>query len=125
MNHSFTTARRWSAAAALSATAAIHIALVPGHLREAPYAGALFIALAASALITGVLLLAAADRFAWGAAGALAALAVVGYAVSRSIGLPSMSDDIGDWLNPLGLAALACEAAVVTMAARALAAAGT
>jgi len=47
---------RWPAAAALSATAAIHMTLVPDHLREAPYAGALFIALSAAALATAIVL---------------------------------------------------------------------
>jgi hypothetical protein len=34
---------------------------------------------------------------------------LVAYFVSRSVGLPSMSDDIDDWTDPLGLAAVACE----------------
>lgn len=121
MNRSQTSLWRWPAAAALSATAAIHIALVPAHLREAPYAGALFIALAASAVLVAVLLLAAGDRPAWWAAAGLSAGALGAYAASRSIGLPSMSDDIGDWLNPLGVAAGAAELAVVVIAARMLA----
>jgi hypothetical protein len=100
---------RWPAAAALSATAAIHMTLVPEHLREAPYAGALFIALSAAALATAILLSATDRELVWLAAGAISLGALVAYSVSRSIGLPSMSDDIGDWANPLGLAAVACE----------------
>ena len=100
---------RWPAAAALSATAAIHMTLVPEHLREAPYAGALFIALSAAALASAILLSATDHEIVWLAAGAISLGALVAYFVSRSIGLPSMSDDIGDWTNPLGLAAVACE----------------
>ena len=101
---------RWPAAAALSATAAIHMTLVPEHLREAPYAGALFIALSAAALATAMLLSAADHDLAWLAAVAISLGALVAYFLSRSIGLPSLRDDIGDWGNPLGLAAVACEA---------------
>jgi hypothetical protein len=120
MSTSLTSRWRWPAAGALSATAAIHLALVPSHLREAPYAGALFIALSASAVVVAILLLAAGDRLAWITAAGLATAAVVAYVVSRSVGLPSMADDVGDWINPLGVAALACEIAVVGSAAAVL-----
>ncbi len=100
---------RWPAAAALSATAAIHMTLVPEHLREAPYAGALFIALSAAALATAMLLSATDHELVWLVAAAISLGALVAYFLSRSVGLPSMSDDIGDWVNPLGVAAVACE----------------
>lgn len=101
---------RWPAAAALSATAAIHMTLVPEHLHEAPYAGALFIALSAAALATAMVLSATDHDLVWLAALAISLGALVAYFLSRSVGLPSMSDDIGDWANPLGVAAVACEA---------------
>lgn len=107
---------RWLGAAALSTTAGIHIALVPSHLKEAPYAGVAFIALAAGALLVAMWLIATADRLAWWAAAGLPASALAAYVASRSIGLPSMSDDIGDWLNSLGIAAGAAEVAAVLMA---------
>ena len=88
---------RWPAAAALSATAAIHMTLVPDHLRDAPYAGALFIALSAAALAIAILLTATDLERVWLAAGAISLGALVAYFLSRSVGLPSMSDDIGDW----------------------------
>ena len=100
---------RWPAAAALSATAAIHMTLVPEHLREAPYAGALFIALSAAALATAIVLSATDHELVWVAAGAISLGALVAYFLSRSVGLPSMADDIGDWANPLGVAAVTCE----------------
>jgi hypothetical protein len=100
---------RWPAAAALSATAAIHMTLVPEHLHEAPYAGALFIALSAVALATAILLSATDHELVWLAGGTLSLGALVAYFLSRSVGLPAMSDDIGDWANPLGLAAVMCE----------------
>jgi len=104
---------RWPAAAALSATAAIHMTLVPAHLREAPYAGAMFIALSAAALATAIVLSATDHELVWLAAIAISLGAVIAYFLSRSVGLPSLSDDIGDWTNPLGLAAVACEALTI------------
>ena len=108
---------RWAAIAALAATAGIHIALVPQHLREAPYAGMLFLALGMAALAIAVLLARSDRPLAWLGAGALSLTAVLGYLVSRSVGLPSMSDDVGDWLNPLGVAAVVCETIVAALAA--------
>lgn len=106
---------RWPAAALLAQIAAIHIALIPEHLREAPYAAGLFIALSAASLAVAALILYRDDRPAWTAAGALAAGAIVAYVLSRSIGLPMMSDDIGDWLNPLGTGALCAETITVAL----------
>jgi hypothetical protein len=97
----------------VSATAAIHMTLVPEHLREAPYAGGLFIALSVVALAAAMLLSATDHELVWLAAGAISLGALVAYFLSRSVGLPSMSDDIGDWANPLGLAAVACETLVL------------
>lgn len=106
---------RWPAAALLAEVAAIHIALVPEHLREAPYAGGLFIALSVASLSVAAWMLHHDDRQAWTAAGALAAGAIPAYLISRSLGLPMMSDDIGDWLNPLGVGAVCAEAVVVVL----------
>jgi hypothetical protein len=53
------------------------------------------------------------ERPAWAGAAALSLAALVAYLLSRSVGLPSLSDDIGDWLNPLGVVAVLAEAAVV------------
>lgn len=111
MNHSQAKSLcRWPAAAALSATAAIHMTLVPQHLHEAPYAGALFIALSAAALAIAMLLSAADHDLVWLAAITISLGALIAYFLSRSVGLPSLSDDVGDWANPLGVAAVACEA---------------
>lgn len=103
------------AAVALVVTAAIHVALVPSHLREAPYAGALFIALSVTAL-TFAVLLATSDHW-WVCLGAvgLSATALLAYAASRSLGLPSLNDDVGNWLNPLGVAAALSETATALM----------
>ena len=37
-------------------------------------------------------------------------LAILGYVISRTIGLPQIGDDIGNWLEPLGVVAVIAEA---------------
>jgi hypothetical protein len=88
---------------------------LPDHLREAPCAGALFIVLSGAAVALAGLLAVCNHRLAWGGAGALSSMAVLAYIISRAVGLPSLGDDLGDWLNPLGVAALACETAAVVI----------
>jgi uncharacterized membrane protein YdfJ with MMPL/SSD domain len=109
--------QRCFAAVLLAATAGIHIALVPEHLREAPYAGVLFIALSAAALMLAILLIVRSELVVWTMSAALVLSALLAYIASRSIGLPSLEDDVGDWLNPLGIAALGVEAVAVLQCA--------
>ncbi|MEO7132374.1 MAG: hypothetical protein ABIZ07_13465, partial [Dermatophilaceae bacterium] len=47
----------------------------------------------------------------------VAALALVGYFLSRTIGLPQMGDDIGNWGEPLGILAIISEAIMLITAA--------
>lgn len=115
---------QWVAAALLDVTAAIHIAIAPDHLHEAPYAGVLFLALAVTALLTAALLLTTNHQLVWTGATALVVTALVSYLLSRSIGLPSLSDDVGDWTGPLGVIAVVSEAAVAVIGLLALRRAG-
>ncbi len=124
MDHPASTLRRrWPAAVCLVAIAAVHLEISPAHLREAPYAGVLFILLAAAALASAFVLLITNHPLAWAGAATLCLGALGAYLVARSIGLPSLGDDIGDWLNPLGIVAVLCETAVVVLAAPVLGAA--
>ena len=111
---------RWLAVVALAITAGIHISLAPDHLREAPYAGVLFIALSAAAFMFAVLVATSDSQLVWRGAAALSAAALLAYVVSRSIGLPSLDDDVGDWLNPLGVAAAVSETATALVCWNAL-----
>jgi len=71
------------------------------------------------ALIGASLLLAAcliAGRFvplAWRAAVVLCVLAIAGYVLSRSVGLPQIEDHVGDWLDPWGVVAVTSEAVLI------------
>jgi hypothetical protein len=124
LHHKPLSHRRWLAAALLDVTAAVHLAIAPDHLHEAPYAGVLFLALAAAALLGAALLLTTDHPLVWAATTALALAALVSYLLSRSVGLPSLSDDVGDWLNPLGVIAAGSEAALAVIGVYALRGAG-
>jgi hypothetical protein len=120
MNPHHSLPSRWLAVVALAITAGIHISLAPDHLREAPYAGVLFIALSAAALTFAVLLATSDHQRVWWGAAALSAAALLAYVVSRSLGLPLLNDDVGDWLNPLGVVAAVSETATALVCWNAL-----
>ena len=107
---------RFPTAALLLATAGIHIPIIGQHLREAPYIGVLFILLALVATVLAVLLLTRDCTLVWLASAGMTIAAVLAYVLSRSIGLPQIGDDIGNWLDPLGLAALSVETLTVVAA---------
>jgi membrane protease YdiL (CAAX protease family) len=73
----------------------------------------MYIALIAGAVVVAAALVHGSDSRAWAVAGGLALSVIVGYVISRTIGLPNSADDIGNWLEPLGLASLFVEAGVV------------
>jgi hypothetical protein len=60
------------------------------------------------------------NRNVWLAAGGLAAAIIVGYTINRTVGLPGAMEDIGNWLEPLGLASLFVEGTVVLVAVSAV-----
>ena len=113
-------ALRWPAAAAALVAAAAHLPVIPQHLSEVPYVGWLFIGLSAVCGV-GAILLAVRDLpVVWIALGSTCLAAVAGYVVSRGPGLPGMSDDLGDWTNPLGIISVLTEGLVVILAVVAL-----
>lgn len=116
------TTLRVTTALGMVAIALIHFLDLFSKLRETPYLGVAYIALIAVSLVVGTQLVFRPGRSAWLGAGALAAAAVVAYTLSRSVGLPQANGDIGNWEEPLGLAALFVEGLVVLVSAYAAAA---
>ena len=47
-------------------------------------------------------------------------LAVVGYAATRLTAFPMLADDVGNWLEPLGVVSVGSELIVIAMALTAL-----
>jgi len=109
--------RRAMVVVGLASIALVHVLDLQGKLDELPYVGAMFIGLIVACLLVAEALIRTDQRLAWLAAGVLAAGTMLGYTVSRTTGLPGDHDsDVGNWLEPLGLASLVVEGIVVLLA---------
>lgn len=97
------------AAAGAVGEAVVHVPVIAPHLSEAPYVGVAFILLAITGIILAIRLLHEPVEVVWVLSGVVATAALVGYLLSRMIGLPQLSDDVGRWDDPLGTAAVLCE----------------
>ena len=106
---------RGVAAIGLAGVALIHLLDLPGQLSDAPYMFFLYLALMVSSIALAGVLIGTSDTRAWAAATILSALVIVGYVLSRTTGLPHSSDDVGNWSEPLGMASLFVEGALVTL----------
>jgi hypothetical protein len=96
-----------------------HLADLPDKLEEAHYMAALFIALIAASIVLATALLAGwRTRDAWRIGSVLSALTIIGYVLSRAVGLPQLEDHVGMWLDPWGIVALACETGFIALALR-------
>jgi hypothetical protein len=105
----------------LVAIALIHMLQVPDAFAEIGYLGGLFIAAVVSCLVLATVLTRTSDTLAWSAAGGLAALILLGYVLSRSVGLPGFTDDIGEWSEAPGLASMVVEGLLVFLTGAVLA----
>lgn len=108
---------RWLAAVTLVVSGAVHIPVAPEHLQEAPYIGVLFILLTIACFVLAITIIVRDSAAVWVLSAAVTVLAVVGYIVSRSVGLPQMADDVGNWTESLGLVAIIAEALTALVAA--------
>ena len=106
---------RWPTIVLLFVASMAHVPMIPAHLDEAPYMGALFIAFAVAAFAVAALLAARPSPALYPPAGLLCAAAVVAYAATRLVPFPQLGDDVGDWLEPLGIVAVTAEAGVVLL----------
>jgi hypothetical protein len=104
----------------LLAIALIHLLDLQSKMHETPYLGAAYLALIAASLVSAAMLLHGDNRKAWTSAGALSLATIAGYAINRTVGMPSSTADIGNWLEPLGLASLFVEAITVAVSLYAL-----
>lgn len=106
--------RRGVPVAALLVTAAAHIPVIPAHLREAPYVGVLFILLVAGSLLMAAVLAMRDAKAAYNVTAVMMALALASYVISRIVGLPLIGDDVGNWLEPLGVVSITVELIALT-----------
>ncbi len=108
---------RYLGAVMLLLTAATHLPLVPMHLEEAPYVGVLFIALSVVSIVLAAALVIRDSLLVWSLTSVVTALAVAAFLLSRTVGLPQIGDDVGNWGEPLGFPALAAEVVAALVAA--------
>jgi hypothetical protein len=97
--------------------AAAHVPAIPPHLHEAPYMGVLFVLLTASMVICAYGILTGVRQLWRAAAVGLAGAAVIGYCLTRVIALPLLSDDVGNWFEPLGVVSVVTELGIIAAGA--------
>jgi hypothetical protein len=112
---------RTTAAVGLAGVALIHLLDVKSKFDETPYLAWMYLGLMVACLLTAGAMLSAHVREAWFAALVLPASAIAGFVLTRTVGLPQATGDIGNWTEPLGLASLFVEGTLVVVAAFALA----
>lgn len=101
--------------AGLGAVVAIHSTELAGKVDEVEYLGAGYVAVIAASLIA-IVMLAVGDRRRWALAGLTAGATVTGYILTRTLGWPGSTGDIGNWSEPLAVWAMIAELAVVVLA---------
>jgi hypothetical protein len=111
-----TSPAQWCASFLLLVAAGTHIPLIQDHLEEAPYVGWLFILLSVVCIALAVVILFVDSASVWLLSGAVCFAAVVAFLASRTIGLPQIGDDVGNWTEPLGFPAVASEVLMVALA---------
>ena len=116
---------RASAAIGLITVGIIHVLEIQDQLSGAAWLAAGFVLLAACAPVAGLWLLARPSSAAWGFSGLVCFLAAVGYILTRSVPVPGDTADRGNWLEPLGVAALFTEVIVTLLAVLVLASIAT
>jgi hypothetical protein len=104
----------------LAGVALIHLLDLPGKFQETPYLGWLYVALILGCLAVAATLVHSSDPRAWSAAALLPLGAIVGYMLTRTVGLPQATGDIGNWSEPLGMASLFVEGSLVALASAVL-----
>jgi len=99
----------------MAAIAVIHILDSVGTFAGTRYIFWLYMAVVAGAIPASLLLLHWSSRLAWVGSALIAAGPLTGYLLTRSVGLPGDSGDIGNWLDTLGLASLFVEVSVLSL----------
>ncbi len=107
-------------AAAGAVIASTHLFITPEHLSEAAYLALLFTVLSCVMIGVSVGLLRRDALWLWVLGCLACALAIIGYVISRTIGLPLAADDIGRWADPVGIVAMTAEAVFVVLAVMAI-----
>jgi hypothetical protein len=106
---------RGLAVVGLTGIALVHLVELPDTWRETVGLGVLFALLVVAAAVVAAGLLHTDTTRLWQASALVAVAAIAGYILTRSVALPFDRDDVGNWLEPLGLVALFIEAGVLAL----------
>ena len=107
---------RLVAAAGALAEAISHLPLLMQSLSETPYIGVGFLLLSIAGFLLAQLLVSNDSPAVWFSTAVVAALAMIGYILSRTTGLPQLHDYIGSWGYPLGVVSLVGEGTMLLAA---------
>ena len=107
------TALQGAAIALILVTGAIHFIDAPGSFGDATYKGLLFVANGIAAIVAAVGIYRGERSWGWGLGLLVAGGALVGYVISRTVGLPGLAPDV--WLEPLGILSLLVEVLYVVL----------
>ncbi|MGB3735041.1 MAG: hypothetical protein WA964_08805 [Ilumatobacter sp.] len=99
-------------AAGLAGTAYIHLEELSGKFAEVPYLGVGY-ALLSIACVVSIIMIATRNKLGWYLGGATALATFVGFVLTRTVGLPASTDDIGNWSESIGTWSLVAEGVVV------------
>jgi hypothetical protein len=113
-------AARWVLAAAAGVAAIAHVPVIGPHLEEAPYMGLLFVVLTVACAFLAVAALARGGSAVYLLTVLTCGLAVLGYVATRLVAFPMLADDVGNWLEPLGVVSIVSESIAVAAAVVAL-----
>jgi hypothetical protein len=104
----------------LAGVALIHLMDAPGQFSQASYIGWMYVGLITSCVVLAAAHLRGSDPRLWTLTILLALSVMTGYVVSRTVGLPGLGDDIGNWSEPLGIASLFVEGSLIAVSSHAL-----
>jgi hypothetical protein len=108
----------------LAGVGLIHLLDLRSKMDETPYLGWMYVALIVGVVVCAFDLVRTGSDRAWLAGAVLVLGAIMGYTLTRTVGLPDATGDIGNWLEPLGLASLFVEGAFVALSIYVLAVRG-
>ncbi|MFC3833426.1 hypothetical protein [Deinococcus rufus] len=118
------TTSRFTALGLLAVTAWFHFKDIPDKLGETAYLGWLYILLVIGCAAAGAWLLSERWRLGYLLGAVISLGAVLGYSLTRSVGLPHATGDIGNWAEPTGVISLIVEVAFVVLAVQEIRRAG-
>jgi hypothetical protein len=100
-------------AVAAGVAAVAHVPVIGSHLEEAPYMGVLFLVLTGACIVLAAGAVIRGGRAVYLMTVLTCGLAVLGYAATRLVAFPMLGDDVGNWLEPLGVVSIVSESIAV------------